>query len=76
MRDSASIEVATGYLESIYTRTVLDDPLRAEQGTQYLLSELRKAHFTFLKVEELLAFAKQFDRDFFATPFDITSTGW
>jgi sialic acid synthase SpsE/sugar phosphate isomerase/epimerase len=67
------IKIQVRHLESIYTKTVFDDPLKAEQGTQYLLSELRKAHFTFLQVEELFAFAKPIDRDFFATPFDITS---
>jgi len=67
------VKIQVRHLASIYTKTVLDDPLRAEQGSQYLLSELRKAHFTFAQVEELFACAKQFDRDFFATPFDITS---
>jgi len=67
------IKIQVRHLESIYTKTVLDDLLKAEQSTQYLLSELRKAHFTFFQVKELFAYAKQVDCDFFATPFDITS---
>src|SRR5258707_8250974 len=67
------VKVQVRHLESVYTQTVLDDPLKAEQGTQYLLNELRKAHFTFDEVLMLFNFAAQFEVDFFATPFDITS---
>lgn len=67
------IKIQVRDLASVYTKTALDDPLTAEQGTQYLLSELRKAHLTFEQVKELFEYAEQFEADFFATPFDITS---
>ena len=67
------VKIQVRHLESIYTKVVLEDPLNAEQGTQYLLSELRKAHFSFEQVKELFEYAGQFEVDFFATPFDNTS---
>ena len=33
-------------LEDIYTKKVLDDPLKAEHGTQYLLNEIKKSFLT------------------------------
>lgn len=69
--DGVKIQVRD--LASVYTKTVLDDPLTAEHSTQYLLNELQKADLTFEQVKELFAYAKQFEVDFFATPFDITS---
>ena len=50
------VKIQVRHLESIYTKAVLEDPLNAEQGTQYLLSELRKAHFSFEQVKEVTAF--------------------
>ena len=67
------IKIQVRHLESLYTAAVLADPLKAENSTQYLLSELKKAHFTFDQVKELFDYARQFEADFFATPFDITS---
>lgn len=69
--DGVKIQVRD--LAEIYSREVLEDPLKAEQGTQYLLSELKKAHLTYEDVLELQAYARQFPVDFFATPFDIKS---
>lgn len=69
--DGVKIQVRD--LESVYTKAVLEDSLKAEHGTQYLLSELRKAALTYDDVRELFKFAKDFDIDFFATPFDIKS---
>lgn len=60
-------------LESLYTKAVLDDPLKAEQGTQYILSELHRAHLTYDQIRELREFASQYEVDFFATPFDLKS---
>ena len=67
--DGVKIQVRN--LEEIYVTDVLNDPLKAEQGTQYLLSELRKAQLTYDDVRELAKFSQQFKVDFFATPFDI-----
>ncbi len=67
------IKIQVRDLESIYTKKVLEDSLTAEQSTQYLLNELRKAHLTFDQVRELFAYARKFKVDFFATPFDTTS---
>lgn len=60
-------------LASVYTRAVLGDPLKAEQGSQYLISELKRAHLTHDDIRELQTFARQFAVDFFATPFDPKS---
>ncbi|MGE0614877.1 MAG: N-acetylneuraminate synthase family protein [Bacteriovoracia bacterium] len=60
-------------LDTLYTKQVLADSRKAEQGTQYLLAELRKAHLSYDQMKELFAYAKGFDIDFFATPFDVKS---
>ena len=67
------VKIQVRHLESLYTKEVLESSTKAEQGTQYLLSELKRAHLTFDQVIELREFSKQFDIDFFATPFDMTS---
>lgn len=67
------VKIQVRDLDSVYTRAVMADPLKAEQGTQYLLEELRRAHLSYDDVIELKSFAKQFDVDFFATPFDQKS---
>jgi sialic acid synthase SpsE/endonuclease IV len=67
------VKIQVRHLESIYTKSVIEDSLKAEQGTQYLLNELKKAQLTFEQVEELFDYSKRFDADFFATPFDVTS---
>ena len=63
-------------LESIYTEAILLDPLKAEQGTQYLLDQLRKTLLSFEQVAELAAYARQYQVDFFATPFDKKSAAF
>lgn len=60
-------------LESVYTREVLLDPLKAEQGTQYLLAQLRKAELTWDEMAELFSYSRQYSVEFFATPFDARS---
>jgi N-acetylneuraminate synthase len=60
-------------LDAIYTEAILADPLKAEQGTQYLLAQLRKTLLSFDQYAELAQYARQFDADFFATPFDTKS---
>lgn len=67
------VKIQVRNLEEIYTEAVLKDPLKAEQGTQYLLNELRKANLTYDDVIDLKKYAEQYDIDFFATPFDIKS---
>lgn len=60
-------------LDEIYVKSVLEDSRNAEQGTQYLLSELKKAHLSYDEFRELAEFSKSYDVDFFATPFDVKS---
>jgi N-acetylneuraminate synthase len=68
-----SVKVQVRNLEEIYTKSVLNDPLKAEHGTQYLLHELQKAHLTYDDVKELQDYAKEINVTFFATPFDNKS---
>jgi sialic acid synthase SpsE/sugar phosphate isomerase/epimerase len=63
-------------LDSIYTEAVLLDPLKAEQGTQYLLDQLKKTLLTFDQIKELHQHSLQYDVDFFATPFDKKSAAF
>jgi N-acetylneuraminate synthase len=63
-------------LASVYTREVLDDPLKAEQGTQYLLAQLRQSELTWDQIAELYDYSKQYPVDFFATPFDAKSASF
>ena len=63
-------------LASIYTDAVLLDPLKAEQGTQYLLDQLKKTLLTFDQIQDLYYFSQQYDVDFFATPFDKKSAAF
>lgn len=62
-------------LEDIYTKKVLNDPLKAEHGTQYLLNEIKKSFLTFEELAELYNYTSQKHSfvDFFATPFDLKS---
>jgi len=60
-------------LASIYTEAILLDPQKAEQGTQYLLAQLKKTLLSFDQIGELYHYARQYDVDFFATPFDKKS---
>jgi len=60
-------------LESIYTKKLLLDPLQAEHGSQYLLNQLKKSLLTNDQIIELFEYTKQFNVDFFATPFDKKS---
>lgn len=67
------VKIQVRSLENLYTNKVLDDSKTAEQGTQYLLDELIKAQLEFSEVEELFEYSKQYNVDFFATPFDHIS---
>jgi sialic acid synthase SpsE/endonuclease IV len=65
------VKIQVRNLSEIYSNAILNDSLKAEQGTQYLLNELKKAHLTQDQVVELVNHAKKFPAiDFFATPFD------
>lgn len=68
-----SVKFQVRDLASVYTKAVLQDPLKAEQGTQYLLDQLTKTLLSFEQIAELRAHARQYDVDFFATPFDRKS---
>jgi len=63
-------------LEALYTKAVLDDPLKAEHGTQYLLHELRKADLSYDKISELKKYADALGTMFFATPFEKKSANF
>jgi sialic acid synthase SpsE/endonuclease IV len=67
------VKIQVRDLAEIYTTAVFEDSLKAEQGTQYLLDELKRVHLSFDDVRNLHDYAKQFEADFFATPFDIKS---
>lgn len=67
------VKIQVRSLEDLYTEKVLNDSKTAEQGTQYLLDELLKAQLSYSEIEELFAYSKAFDIDFFATPFDDVS---
>lgn len=67
------IKVQVRDLEEIYSAAVIKDPRLAEQGTQYILSELKKAHLDYDQIRELAEYTRQFKVDFFGTPFDLKS---
>ena len=60
-------------LEKIYTKDVWNDSKKAEQNSQYLLSELKKAHLTFTDIENLFHYSQRFNVDCLVTPFDSDS---
>lgn len=60
-------------LAEVYTRKVLADPLKAEQGTQYLLHELHKAEIGQSGFRRLVQYAQSKFPSVLATPFDFTS---
>lgn len=68
-----AVKVQVRDLNEIYTKTVLKDPLKAEQGTQYLLDELKRSHLNYDQIRELHNYTKSLKIDFFGTPFDIRS---
>jgi len=61
---------------ALYVKSILDDPLKAEQGTQYILNELKKAYLSNDDIAALFEYTKQYSVDFFATPFDIPSANF
>lgn len=60
-------------LESLYTASVLNDSLKAEHGTQYLLNELKKSELPTNYLNELCDYAKQIGVVLIGTPFDLKS---
>ena len=63
-------------LAEVYTRKVLDDSLTAEQGTQYLLHELRKAEIEKEGLRRLVQYAQSKFPSVLATPFDCASVAF
>src|SRR3989344_639407 len=51
-----AIKLQVRDLKSIYTKSVLEDSKKAEQSSQYLLNELRKAALTFEEIESLFKY--------------------
>lgn len=68
-----AVKVQVRDFESLYTSTVLEDSLKAEHGTQYLLSELRKSELPSDALVTLQSYAKKIGILFLATPFDLSS---
>ena len=60
-------------LEATYNASILEDSLKAEQGTQYLLEELRKASLSLSDYTMLKNFSEKLGLEFLATPFDFPS---
>jgi N-acetylneuraminate synthase len=60
-------------LGSLYTNSVLNDSLKAEHGTQYLLNELKKSELPSNYLKELCDYAKQIGVVLIGTPFDLKS---
>ena len=60
-------------LTAIYNSAVLEDSLKAEHGTQYILEELRKAELSNKEYEILREFTVNLGMEFLATPFDEPS---
>ena len=58
-------------LGSLYTNSVLNDSLKAEHGTQYLLNELKKSELPSNYLKELCDYAKQIGVVLIGTPFDL-----
>ena len=67
------VKIQVRDLNALYTEEILKDPLKAEQGTQYILKELERVNFSFTQVEELFKYAERYNIDFFASPFDENS---
>ena len=70
------VKIQVRDLPSVYTDTVLQNSKLAEQGTQYIVSELRKATLTPDQVTELFELGRELPVDFFATPFSRTSAAF
>ena len=60
-------------LGSLYTNSVLNDSLKAEHGTQYLLNELKKSELPSNYIKELCDYAKKIGVVLIGTPFDFKS---
>lgn len=60
-------------LKEVYTNQVFRDSKKSEQGSQYILSELRKSNLTKHDIKDLYNFSKKFNVDFIVTPFDPNS---
>lgn len=67
------VKIQAWDLSSVYTGSVLRDSKLAEQGTQYILNERRKAALSPEQVTALFDFGRGLPVDFFATPFCHTS---
>ena len=68
-----AVKVQVRDLGNLYTKTVLDDSLKAEHGTQYLLNELKKSELANDHLLELSQFCRELGILFFGTPFDLPS---
>jgi sialic acid synthase SpsE/sugar phosphate isomerase/epimerase/CBS domain-containing protein len=60
-------------LDSLYTKSVLNDSLKAEHGTQYLLNELKKSELPSNYLKELCDYSQQIGIVLIGTPFDLKS---
>ncbi|MAS95535.1 MAG: hypothetical protein CMO55_20230 [Verrucomicrobiales bacterium] len=68
-----AVKVQVRDLEALYTRKILEDPLLAEHGTQYLLNELRRVNLDWDDLRALRLWAEDQGILYFGTPFDSKS---
>lgn len=68
-----AVKVQVRDLKEIYSQSILDDPLKAEHGTQHMLSELKKTMLSYSDIRELQRVAQDIGIIFFGTPFDLRS---
>jgi sialic acid synthase SpsE/endonuclease IV len=68
-----AVKVQVRDFGSLYTQSILNDSLKAEHGTQYLLSELKKSELPNDAFITLQNYARQAGILFLATPFDLNS---
>ena len=68
-----AVKVQVRDLTATYNSSILEDSLKAEHGTQYILEELRKSELNKTEYETLRDLAISLGLEFIATPFDIPS---
>ena len=68
-----AVKIQVRDLNSTYNTSILDDSLKAEHGTQYLLNELIKAELSQDEFGFLKTHAEKLGLEFIGTPFDHPS---
>lgn len=68
-----AVKVQVRNLEEFYNSRIIEDSLKAEHGTQYLLHELKKSNLENNLLFEIKKLAEENGLVFFGTPFDLNS---